>query len=398
MKIRQLYIVGFRSLKNVVWEPGDLNVLIGPNGSGKSNLLRALELISVSAEGKLGKHVQAAGGMQSLVWDGEADEIAIKIKTTPPEPERDETTDSLTYNFNLARIGQSATYRIERELLGNFYRVEIKDKEEPFKFIERKGARGMVFNDTQRGLQAAPELLADDETLLSMVSGPFVENRVIALYQKDLAAWSVYHDLRVDVKAPVRQTAVTRPERRVSPDGENLISVMHTLYTGDRNFKKDINAAMKAAFGDDFEELAFTPAADQKIQLQVRWKSLKREQPAADLSDGTLRFLFLLTVLASPTPAPVIAIDEPEVGLHPSMLPIVAEYAVDASLRSQVILTTHSPQFLDAFRGTMPMTTVTKWQDGETELKTIDGKELEYWLKEYTLGSLFNSGELEEMK
>src|SRR5437899_8946076 len=108
MKIRQLFIEGFRSLKNVVWEPGDLNVLIGPNGSGKSNLLRALELISISAQGGLGKHVQATGGMQSLVWDGEAEEIDVKIKTTPPEPERKTETDSLTYEFHLNRIGQTS--------------------------------------------------------------------------------------------------------------------------------------------------------------------------------------------------------------------------------------------------------------------------------------------------
>ena len=95
MKIRELYIEGFRSLKNVAWEPGDLNVLIGPNGSGKSNLLRALEMISVSSQGGLGKHVQAAGGMQSLLWDGEAPEIAVKVKTTPPEPERKVETDDL---------------------------------------------------------------------------------------------------------------------------------------------------------------------------------------------------------------------------------------------------------------------------------------------------------------
>jgi predicted ATPase len=230
------------------------------------------------------------------------------------------------------------------------------------------------------------------------VSGPFAENRVVALFQKELAGWSVYHDLRVDYLAPVRLPAVVRPERRVSPDGQNLISVMHTLYTGDRKFKQDVNAAMKAAFGEDFEELAFAPAADQKIQLQVRWKSLQREQSATELSDGTLRFLFLLTVLASPTPAPVIAIDEPEVGLHPGMLPIVAEHAADASLRSQVILTTHSPQMLDAFRETVPTTTVTKWVDGETELKTLGGEQLDYWLKEYTLGNLFKSGELEAME
>jgi predicted ATPase len=154
---------------------------------------------------------------------------------------------------------------------------------------------------------------------------------------------------------------------------------------------------MQTAFGDDFEELIFPPAADQRIQLRIRWKSLKREQSAAELSDGTLRFLFLLTVLASPTPAPIIAIDEPETGLHPSMLPLIAEYAVDASTRSQVILTTHSPQFLDAFVGTRPTTTVAKWEYGETTLITLRGEELDYWLKEYTLGALFKSGELEQI-
>ena len=108
-----------------------------------------------------------------------------------------------------------------------------------------------------------------------------------------------------------------------------------------------------------------------------------------------LRFLFLLTVLASPNPAPLIAIDEPETGLHPSMLPIVAEYAVDASERTQVILTTHSPQFLDAFQDVIPVTTVVKWAEGQTVLQNVEGKSLERWLKAYSLGTLFRSGELE---
>jgi len=79
------------------------------------------------------------------------------------------------------------------------------------------------------------------------------------------------------------------------------------------------------------------------------------------------------------------------------MLPLVAEYAVDASTRSQVILTTHSPQFLDAFAGIRPTTTIAEWQDGETVLKTLKGEDLEYWLKEYSLGALFKSGELEQI-
>ena len=110
-----------------------------------------------------------------------------------------------------------------------------------------------------------------------------------------------------------------------------------------------------------------------------------------------LRFLFLLTVLASPDPAPLIAIDEPETGLHPSMLPIVAEYAIDAAQRTQIILTTHSPQFLDAFKKTTPRTTVAQWDNGTTTLKTISDDELALWLKDYSLGALHRNGELESL-
>lgn len=207
--------------------------------------------------------------------------------------------------------------------------------------------------------------------------------------------WRVYYGINVHADSSIRVPVVTRMEKRVEPDGQNLISVLHTLYTGDREFKKIVNAAMRAAFGDDFEEIVFPPAADQRIQLRIRWKSLRREQSAADLSDGTLRFLFLLAVLASPDPAPLIAIDEPEVSLHPSMFPIIAEFAAEASRRSQVIFATHSPDFLDAFGESRPVVTVTKTREGETVLENRKGEELEYWLKEYSLGALFRSGELE---
>ncbi|MEI7870019.1 MAG: AAA family ATPase, partial [Candidatus Methylumidiphilus sp.] len=236
-----------------------------------------------------------------------------------------------------------------------------------------------------------------EESLLGTASGFFYNYPVYSIFQESLASITVYHNLRTDKDAPIRQSTITRFEKRIESDGQNLISVLHTLYTGDRDFKADINLAMKAAFGDDFEELVFPPASDQRIQLRVRWKSLKREQSAADLSDGTLRFLFLLTVLASPDPPPVIAIDEPETGLHPSMFPIVAEFAQDAAMRSQVIFTTHSPQFLDAFSDAQPTTTVALWENGETILRTLPKDELDYWLKEYSLGALFRSGTLEQM-
>lgn len=93
----------------------------------------------------------------------------------------------------------------------------------------------------------------------------------------------------------------------------------------------------------------------------------------------------------------MIAIDEPETGLHPRMLSILAELAQEASERTQVVFTTHSPQFLDAFTGEPPTTTVAEWVDGETRLKNVDGEELRRWLSKYSLGSLFRSGELEAL-
>ena len=398
MKITRLEIQGFRSLSDVEWEPGDLNLLIGPNASGKSNVLRVLEMLSYSAAGKLGDYVQSEGGMLPLIWDGRADAIGIRVKTSPIDEGRDPVRDSLTYELTLAHLKGTSTYRIQNELLGNFYRVEVGEKPQPFKLLERELMRAVVFDEQEHRLEAPEESFAENETLLSVAAGPFVANKTIPAYRRRIAGWNIYQDLHTNPEAPIRQAAVARPDRRVEPHGQNLVPVLHTLYSGDREFEREVDAAMTAAFGDEFEKLVFPPAADQRIQLRVRWRSLRREQSAADLSDGTLRFLFLLAVLASPDPPPLVAIDEPETGLHPAMLPIVAEYAVQASTRTQVILATHSPSFLDAFSEHVPTTTVVEWIDGRTKLSVRSGDELDYWLKDYTLGELYRSGQLEAVE
>jgi predicted ATPase len=238
----------------------------------------------------------------------------------------------------------------------------------------------------------------EDQSLLSLFAppDPFVHDNVLA-FNFFLDKWAVYHDIQVDQSATLRQAAVARLDKQIAPDGQNLIPVLHTLYSGNREFKRTVDQSMRAAFGSDYEELVFPPAADQRVQLRVRWRPLKTEQSAADLSDGTLRFLLLLAILANPEPGSLIAIDEPETGLHPSMFPIIAELATEAAERTQAILTTHSPQFLDAFTGEPPTTTVAQWDQGETRLSIVDGEELRRWLQEYSLGALFRSGELEAL-
>ncbi|MGD0714815.1 MAG: AAA family ATPase, partial [Gaiellaceae bacterium] len=240
------------------------------------------------------------------------------------------------------------------------------------------GAVAVATGLTRAGFDAGhpADTLLQEEALLAVAGGPFAANRFVDEFQKGLASWKIHQDFQTHGAAQIRSPQVARAETQVSADGQNLISVLHSLYMGSRQFKKEVNKAMRAAFGEDFEELLFPPDADHRIQLQIRWRSLQRERSAADISDGTLRFLFLLAVLANPSPAPLIAIDEPETGLHPSMLPIVAEYAREAANKAQVILTTHSPEFLNAFGDDPPTTTVVECRDGETVLRVVSGETL----------------------
>ncbi len=237
----------------------------------------------------------------------------------------------------------------------------------------------------------------ETESLLATAANPLAKHPEITDIQKAFTGWRIYQDFQTHPDAQVRCAPITHRETSLASDGSNLIQVLHTLYAGDRQFKQDLDLAMRAAFDDDFDELIFPPDSDQRIQLRLRWKGLKPVQSAADLSDGTLRFLYLIAILANPLPPEFIAIDEPENGLHPSMLPIIAEYAQDASKRAQVILTTHSAELLDAFSEYSPTVTVAKWSEGQTRLNILSGENLRYWLQDYTLGKLYRSGELEEL-
>lgn len=377
--IEELEVKGFRSLRDVRWKPGRLNVLIGSNGSGKSNLLQSLELLQKAAAGKLSEEILRLGGIAPLLWDEQARSILWTIQAKYP------SGGSLTYEIELQRLGLTGGYRIEKESL----------RDPSVSVIERSSTNATFYGSEGYWMKLSGNSMPEAEAALSRCFSMREDSTALTFY-KSLLGWSIYHDLRVDREAPLRQAAVARFEKQIAVDGQNLIPVLHTLYTGNRDFKKSLDAAMRAAFGTDYEELVFPPAADQRVQLRLRWKSLKTEQSAANLSDGTLRFLLMVAILANPEPGGLIAIDEPETGLHPSMLPIIAELAAEASERTQVILTTHSPQFLDAFsKEQPPTTTVAEWVDGETKLSVIDGDELRRWLQHYSLGAMFRSGELE---
>ncbi|MGO9117949.1 MAG: AAA family ATPase [Desulfomonilaceae bacterium] len=390
MKILRLDIEGYRSLRNVTWEPGDLNILIGPNASGKTNLINLLELIAVSAKGKLSEHVLGQGGIAPLLWDQKAENIAIQVKTSPVDPAEDATSHPLRYVLELRRLGSTSSYRVDTEFLNEVWDLDV---DAPRFFQRFAESASIYYLDAQK--RDVSDKVSPEESLLSTLTGPFLENRILTGFQKNLASWVVYRELDTGRDALIRGPVVTRYDTRVAQDGQNLVSVLHTFYTRDREFKNEIDRGMKAAFGEAYERLEFSPVADQRIQLGIWFRGLHRFSSAADLSDGTLRFLFLLTILANPQPPSLIAIEEPEVGLHPGMLPIVAEFAADAANRSQVILTTHSPEFLDSFRDCCPTTTILGCFNGETKLGMPTGEQLKIWMNHYRLGEFLRSGEFD---
>ncbi len=380
MGIKELEVKGFRSLRHVRWTPGKLNVLIGQNGSGKSNLLHTLELLKASAEGQLPEEVLREGGIAPLLWDEQTGIIDWTLKAAAGE-------ELYFYEIELQRRGNTSSYKLSKEVL----------KAAETALIQR-GSGESFFLDRHGILIDAEDTTPEDQTALPRIGFPkFTDPRTLNFHQF-LRSWNIYHDLRVDREASIRQASVSRSEKRLRADGQNLTSVLHTLYTGSREFEYSLDAAMSAAFGPEYEKIVFQPdASDQRVQLGLRWRSLKSVQTAASLSDGTLRFLLLIAILANPDPGDLLGIDEPETGLHPRMAPVIAELAMDAAERTQVIFTTHSPQFLDAFRDDPPTTTVTELVDGETRLSVLDGDELARWLKEYSLGALFRSGQLEAL-
>jgi predicted ATPase len=407
VKLLEFHVERYRSLKNVTWKPGDLNVVIGPNGSGKTNLVRALELMAVSARGELEKQVNKEGGMIPMSWDGNplgGIAWSVTLVRLPTEiayldfwGPQEKRFAAAKYELVLGSVLSPSLFSISisRETLEAYWRLNTDQTVKSEKILVRDPDGGMVWYTNRSQLERVEPRNLPDESLLSKVWGLRAE----ADYFRDsLRSWSIHPTIVTGENSEMRQAAVTRNEKVLASDGQNLPSVLHTLCNENRRFEEEIQRAMNAAFGDAFEKLVFPPASDQRIQLGIRWKHLDRPQTASDLSDGTLRFLFLVAALANPQPPPLIVIEEPEIGLHPSMLPIIADYAADAATRTQVIFTTHSPQFLNAFRDTIPTTTVCLWQNGETVLRVLDGKDLEYWLKEYTLGEFAFSGALEAVE
>ena len=382
MLIRSLQLTNFLSYgaEQEPLELRSLNVLIGANGSGKSNLIEALELLRATP-GDLLKPVRDGGGVRDWLWKGGEQHPVARIEAVVSYPGG---SVPLRYSLSFTEVGQRfeiVDERVENETL------ESGDSQ-PQYFYKFENGRGVLnVKGERRGLQhedidPVTSILAqrkdpDQYPELTYLGNVFPKIRI----HRD---WSFgrYTPPRLPQKADL-------PNDYLEPDARNLGLVLNRLKLNFPVKRKLLKALASLYEGiDDF---------DVKIEggtIQVFLHEGDIIIPATRLSDGTLRYLCLLAILCDPDPPPLVCIEEPELGLHPDVLPTLADLMKEASQRTQLIVTTHSDILVDAMSDQPESVLVVEKVDGNTRIERLSNAKLEPWLEKYRLGQLWTRGEI----
>ena len=370
---------------------GPLNVLIGPNGSGKSNLLEVISLLR-AAPRDLSAPVKEAGGVRDWLWKG-AENPTATIEAIIANPDRPEMPTRHSFSF----VEHGRRFEVTAERIEN--QEPFPSYEEPFFFYRNENGHIRLkekpqYQDrisSERGGSEERELprekIDPEKSVLSQVRDP--ERYPILAYLTEVyGSFRLYREWTFGRYTPPRQ-----PQKADLPTGylletcENLPLVLNSLRPRARS---EILEALNYLYPeiDDFN-----------VQIEGGWVQLYLEEgrfniPATRLSVGTLRYLCLIAILCHPAPPPLVCIEEPELGLHPDILPHLADMMIAASKRCQLIVTTHSDVLVDALTRTPESVIVCEKKDGKTEMRRLNREKLAQWLDKYRLGELWLKGEI----
>ena len=338
-----------------------LNVLIGPNASGKSNFIEAIALLRATTR-DLGRMIRGQGGARSWIWSGAAEDAVAEVGATVGGPSGGPPWD-YSLQFRAARGG--ATEVVAETIESGGEVIRRSDVEPPC-----------------RSLLAEP----DGDGRPAILRG----------LAERLDSIRIYREWAFGPKGATR-----RPQPQDTPgefleeDASNLVHVLSRLQARAALaplLKKIQRVYEGAGVGHDGVSLR-TNGAKGTAHFLV-WEDGERAIPAPRLSGGTLRYLALLAILCHPEPPPLVCIEEPEVGLHPDLMPEVARLLLDASERTQLIVTTHSPGLVTALAEVVEAVLICERDRSGTHLTRLDPVRLDRWLERYTLGDLWSSGEI----
>lgn len=359
---------------------GPLNVLIGPNGSGKSNLLEAFELLKNTPE-QLLKPIREGGGVRDWLWKGgQAAPIASLdvVISNPRGPQN--------LRYSLSFTEESQLFKIVDEKIEN-EEPDAGHSQPYFYYHFNKGRPALNVNGDARTLRLEDVEL--EKSILAQRKDPDQYPEITYL-GKALNKIRLYREWSFGrYTAPRLPQKADLPNDMLEPDASNLGLVLNRLRR-DPMVKARLLEALRALY-DGIEDY------DVQIEggtVQVFFQEGNFMVPATRLSDGTLRYLCLLVILCHPNPPPLICIEEPELGLHPDILPTLADLLKEASQRCQIIVTTHSDILVDAMTDRPETILICEKGEQGTSLKRLNRKELQPWLEKYRLGELWTRGEL----
>ncbi|MBF0529870.1 MAG: AAA family ATPase [Deltaproteobacteria bacterium] len=370
-----------------------LNVIIGPNATGKSNLIEIIGLLQ-SLPQDLTLPVRDGGGIGEWLWKGSSRPPIAEIDVTIDYPEG---AMPLRHKLSITTAGQRL--ELVDEAVENI-RPEAHHEDVRFFYRYQQGKPTInvclfppegpeaILPPLSRKLRRNDNL-KHNQSVLSQLQGP--EYPEISYLKSKYEAIRLYREWNLGRYTPLRQPQpADLPADFLMDDCRNLGMVLNDL-EHKHGFPNYFLEKLQL-FNNDFTH-ASTRVLGGTVQVYLHEKNLEAI-PATRLSDGTLRYLCLLCILGHPTPPPLICLEEPEIGLHPDILPAVAELLIEASQRTQLIVTTHSDVLVDALTEIPEAVVVCEKENGQTAMKRLSEDDLATWLQKYTLGQLWRKGEL----
>ena len=292
--------------------------------------------------------------------------------------------ETLDYKLGLEPIG-GGYYLLAEQLSAERRGVEPSST----KLIETAPGTRLCFSYETQGLARAVGAVDSLETTLAQMPRfhPGPEG-----LQAHLASSTYYHALNVEPRSPVRVPQQLGPAQLPGPNGEDLASCLFQLRETSRDDFGVVEDTLRAAF-PGFERLEFPSVAAGTVAMAWRDRSFGRPLYMHQLSEGTLRFLWLTALLSSRSLPAITLLDEPEVSLHPELLSLLAGLMREASTRTQLIVATHSDRLIRALEP-KEVVTFDLQDDGTATAAWADEHDLEEWLKEYTLDEVWRLGRI----